>query len=388
MRKLRAIPLVAFAAIIAAAFAAPAASANWSESGLEIAEPKTIEFEGNIKWSLMSSSLQCSDVDGNATLQPGKNGEITKFSINPASCNTFGTMFKGCFVDSIKTRAPMSIQAVNESEKPRIYIDGFSYTVHFNSCTTAPSEKTWIFRSGNQTANAPMVATPDNASAMSEFTFNGGQTAGGLVGSLTPSVGYTDGSFTITPSKAYGIEGASTYQAPNSWTKEGGALLEPKTIELDGTVKWNTLGSGIECTSHSEAELWPGSERGELTKFELSSGSCKGFGFAWKGCKVSAASATAPLPIKAVKEGETRRILISNLAYTLTVNSCTNGKANRTAEVKATGDVKATPGNADAISSLTLSGGLTVTEPGGSPESASIEGSPSVTPSGVYGIKN
>jgi hypothetical protein len=379
MRKLRAIPLVAFAAVTAIAFAAPAvasATAGWTQKGSPIGGYRTLSLGGTVKFNALGAGIECG-VNGEAKIWPSSEGEVTKFEINTKACTPFGR-FKGCVVTSATAKTPWSLQAVG-GEKPKISIGNFSYSLTTTSCEHPNKNSTYTMLS------TTVTATPDNSSAISKLTLSGtGKMEYVYEGLLIKEPVTHEGELTVTPAGSYGIGELPTPTA--HWTEEGVEIGSPKTIELNGTTKWTFLGGGYECTVHGNATLWPGNV-GEISSFEINPSTCKFFGGTWSGCKATGAEATTPWNILAVTESGKKRFLISGFSYVLKLKECTSVPWRTGWEVVGKGNLTATPDSSIEMSELGLGGTVEGHEPGkASEQSAVAETWLNVTPAKKYGI--
>jgi hypothetical protein len=184
--------------------------------------------------------------------------------------------------------------------------------------------------------------------------------------------------------------------APASAFAEGnGVLTDPpgtivvgaKTISLTGVAKFNTLGSGIECTVHSTA-TYDGDSTGEV-HFEVTITTCKGFGATFTGCGVSAITNTPAGKTDFTWESHLTKtpmgVLVTNPVISSTLKNC---GSDTTVTISFPKGVKALPtGGKQPIESVTLSStGGTASVNGGANLPNVAEGTLEVTPKGTYTI--
>jgi hypothetical protein len=191
-----------------------------------------------------------------------------------------------------------------------------------------------------------LVGTPDNSGAISSLAQSGTGSS-----SLGGSVNYGGGELTplsVTPAAKYGIIGAT------------------RNVAVSGNLQWNSENGGIACTVDGNLALEAGDE-GKVTSLDWSN--CKPSG-AYAFCGSVASVTSNSLPWSVVDQGAT--IQITGVDFTVN-NGCSD---------TFTGELTATPDNASAISSTSLSGTLL--------RNGSVNtmwsGSLNWTPSGVFGL--
>ncbi len=82
--------------------------------------------------------------------------------------------------------------------------------------------------------------------------------------------------------------------------KDNGKTLENVEIPLTGQFKFQSSGTGMECTVHMA--LFVNGNTVDVTKFAITTKSCAGFGSLYAGCEMSSDEATLPWSVTVHEE--------------------------------------------------------------------------------------
>jgi hypothetical protein len=185
MGAIRKLALLAFLAVMAAAFVLPAAASasNWKDGGTAITSEATIPFSGTFGFSSAAlGGMSCTEMHGQLVLTPGSTGHLT-LSPTIVKCKGTGALSKCNLETILQENFPWTIH----DEATFISITGFK-TIYKFVGAGCPGLVT-IEGSG-------MRATPNNTAAISSLTLSGqlsassGGTPLGMVtasGTLTPT---------------------------------------------------------------------------------------------------------------------------------------------------------------------------------------------------------
>lgn len=195
MKKLRTLQFAAVAAIMAAAFAAPAvaSAAHWfnAKTGQNLKSPATIGLEGEIQFDVAGSGsgFRCPS-SSEATLTPGSEGTFTKFSLNKSMCVGFGAAYENCVVNSTETKLP----SLKATEAGTILVNNLYIKLGIEKCKTGTP---WMSVEGNVTA------TPDNKYEISSLALKGNVTWKRAL--EFTSTALVQAWWSVTPAGEYGI---------------------------------------------------------------------------------------------------------------------------------------------------------------------------------------
>jgi hypothetical protein len=357
MRSIKTMLLLALTAIVAVAFAVPAmaSASNWTQEGSELTgvawtqEGATLEGAGGSlslsgTLSMNNSSVgnvQC-PVTAVASLNPHSNsGQLSEFTATPAGCKLTGALKEACTgVESMSIPGSMpSVTATEAGGKTTIASGEFGLMLKLtggSECIT-----TWLYAGS-------LVATPNNATAISSVSLSGSFTtyayyAGALhsFGKASPS-----GTLNASPAGKYGVS-------------------RQRTVKVSGDISWTaTNGNFMTCIVNGTIVLEPGSE-GKLTSLALSkSGGCMG------------AFPTCPKP-EAVSIGAPWNLSDQGTSINMTGVSITFDALGTACDVTSSGSLVASVNNKAAISSTSLSGTMS---------GLKWTGTLNWTPAGVYGL--
>jgi hypothetical protein len=163
------------------------------------------------------------------------------------------------------------------------------------------------------------------------------------------------------------------------WEHDDSYLRDSATVGLDGTINFETLGSGAACAASGELALSPG-DQGAVTDLEIDVGSCEEFGFVETYCDVTDVEVETPMSVAADETGE---LTISGLSYTMQFDEGCPYPTTWSGEV---GEVSASADDADAISALEVYGyGQGTIESFGT-FGTLVYGDLDVSPAGEYGV--
>lgn len=193
MKKLKVLPRLIVAAIMAMAFAAPAAAsaADWTIDGEPLTEPAVIELDGYMRMGITNPYMgfRCYYVHGEATLTPGGSGELTSIDLNPQFCEGEGAL-NDCTMKSHLTPAIWDLTATSTPMK-RIALSTVGYQWSFSdNCG---------LRSATLIGGQGLSAYPDDSGFISSLLISGNYSFnnGGASGTIAE--------FEVTPPGVYGI---------------------------------------------------------------------------------------------------------------------------------------------------------------------------------------
>jgi hypothetical protein len=177
MRRKHIASLAGLAALCMAAFAAPAANADyWHSEGNPLTESVEVAFSGPVNPA--PGYAHCNKASGTLVLDPGDLGEIT--SITYSGCTAMGMP-----VTFTPLGLPWSVKAISSGASAYIFTDEVSENVKYNGQNLwTQMDSTWNL-------------IPDNFEEMSSLTISGQNEFANMA--------YT-GEFGLTPAGAYGIE--------------------------------------------------------------------------------------------------------------------------------------------------------------------------------------
>ncbi len=153
---------------------------------------------------------------------------------------------------------------------------------------------------------------------------------------------------------------------------EGEGEIPHTEIALTGTIETDSLGRGIKCTVHATLTTEGPAATTFITKFEITTNTCAGFGDTYNGCTVGADQVTN-LPWGV--DIDATALTFKKLTYDMTLGNCGTMK---TYDVTTT-VVTATADNKNEIHSFALSGTATVDTDVGT-VNAAVKGSLEVGP--------
>lgn len=182
--------------------------------------------------------------------------------------------------------------------------------------------------------------------------------------------------------------------AAADWTDSKVKITKPVSIAFVGGISWTSATGGISCgEAKMELTLEPGT-KGKVDAYAPVVASCKGTG-GLGGCTVTSA-VTSFLPWGVHTTGTTIEITTSRIVTTLHGGFCPFH------ELEVAGAITATPDNAEAMTTVTLSS-VATSGSGGTHKPAGVEvyngttfvtittvamgGTMNVAPAGTYGIK-
>jgi hypothetical protein len=173
-----------------------------------------------------------------------------------------------------------------------------------------------------------------------------------------------------------------------TWSQEGKTLESTGSLGLSGTIKFPAIvGGRIECPLSATASLEP-ARSGKLSAVAVSAAGCKMTGSIAQVCSsVSAATTSAqPWSVSVTESGGKPVITSGEVSFFLTVSGSKECPQNW----RYTGKLTATPNDASAISSVSLSGAFKAyIDSGGTPTYLGFEGMSgtlNASPAGKYGI--
>lgn len=173
------------------------------------------------------------------------------------------------------------------------------------------------------------------------------------------------------------------------WVDNGQHVEEPIDVYAEGKAKFNTLGSGLECTVTATITSDGETASTGTVHFKVEIATCEGFGATFAGCEVEAITNTGPNSDFTWEYHLTKtppRIITTGVKIDSHLKNC--GK-DTTVSIAFT-TVVATPDNAAAISTVTLSStGGTAKVNGGAalPNAASGDLTVQGAAKGTYGIE-
>lgn len=173
------------------------------------------------------------------------------------------------------------------------------------------------------------------------------------------------------------------------WVDKGQHVEEAAEVSAEGKAKFNTLGSGIECTVTAEITTAGQTASTGIVHFAVDTESCEGFGATFGGCEVEEITNTGPNGDFTWEYHLTKtpqRIITTGVNIASKLKNC----GSDTTVVIAFTTVIATPNNAAEISSATLSStGGTAKVNGGAALPNAASGTLNVLgeDAGTYGIE-
>jgi hypothetical protein len=337
MRSIKAMLLLATAAVVVTAFTVPAmaSASSWTKNGgpfVEYQEPYWTGTSGE-ELNVITGSFNFS---GGADCSAGgsidfKNNEIKNFYIPSSNCKPTGAMKGfGCTAVKSVTSAVQPLFAPRIVENSRYVNIGVELTYLFEGGIFCPKE---VKISG------VLKGTPDNASSINHLTLSGELTSSvkGITAAMT-------GDLAIAPAGKFGIKGTTQVNLEGS--------LE---FGYAGCKANGTMGFGANGTGTIESLNW-------------SSCTARGTFF---GCSATVASSDLPWAIK--DEGSTVKVTAK---VTETVSGCMYAGT-----YQFTGPISLTPNKASEVSSSSASGTLST-----GIFSGTVSGSLNWSPAKVYGL--
>jgi hypothetical protein len=202
MSMTKKIGLLAALAVMATAFAVPAAaSANWKDKGVNLTESRTIPGSGKASFTGSLGGVSCGTITGKITLNPGTTGTIDEFEPVLSTCVGTGGL-SGCTVTGITVKnLPWAIHDINAEYvtvgTPSEPKDGMVEITNTFSGFFCPASIT-IFE--NEAGTKMPKLTPDSTTAIKKFTLSGEleATVGGAVtisGEFSPSNASDSGTY-------------------------------------------------------------------------------------------------------------------------------------------------------------------------------------------------
>jgi hypothetical protein len=172
MKRIKALPLLIVAAMVAMAIAAPvsALAVQWRHNGAALKEPATIELDGQAEINAAGTGVLC-PVHSKATLFPGTKGEITELDVDgtakTGTCVAFGSTLEGCLVTGAGN-PPISIEAQSDGsiliKKTFSPLGSQLFTWNFEKNPFSSGQCFWAEDYWKVKGN--MTATPDNRYAI------------------------------------------------------------------------------------------------------------------------------------------------------------------------------------------------------------------------------
>lgn len=150
MRRKRTVPLLVFVALIASAFAVPAAAsaAYWTHQGNGLEEAAEINFSGAVEASLPYLGIACDDVQGTLALSPGDQGEIT--DIDYSECHGSVGSINGLQFTSTPNNLPWPVEIKMNGQEAMIHTDDVSVTLKESYGGKVTWNSTWELIPDNQ----------------------------------------------------------------------------------------------------------------------------------------------------------------------------------------------------------------------------------------------
>jgi hypothetical protein len=179
MNKARTVGLFALSIMTALALPAFASAAEWTREGEPLEEPQVIGLEGTYGHFTAFGSFKC-PVQGEATLLPGDQGEITELQVT-GPCQ--GSVFN-CKVEPV-LETPWQMEA---QPSGNIFISEAKENWVFPECIFAPP------------VEGSIELTPNNSGAMSSLIISGTMEET-VTGFPVPP----NGELKVTPAGIYGV---------------------------------------------------------------------------------------------------------------------------------------------------------------------------------------
>jgi hypothetical protein len=353
MRSIKMMLLLACTAAVAVAFTVPAiASAEewteeggnlvtglqWSEDGSSLkGEPGSLTLAGSLGWQGDIGSIMC-PMSVDVTLNRGHTGQVTKLSATAAACEVTGYIKQLCpNVAAVTPEGlPWSVTATESAGTRKITIAGVSLAYDFgDDCPPI-----------GHTVTGTITATPNNSGSISNVSLSGQ-----LFMPLTGGPVVAKGTLNASPAGKFGIVGGPT-------------------VAVGGFLQWTGAMGGMKCPVNGTIALESGGA-GQLTSLDWDESGCEVSGIYSATCG-NVANITSQ--VQTVKnEGTKIRLAGIHFIVEHVENRCTTHW---------TGDLFATPNNASAISSTSLSGTLKR----GGVTNVAWSGSLNWTPAAIYGL--
>jgi hypothetical protein len=169
---------------------------------------------------------------------------------------------------------------------------------------------------------------------------------------------------------------AAPASASANWLHGGNPITTDQTVEFSGPARFFTALGGAEATIHVHATLKAGTTTAVINKFEATN--CKGTGgLAGTTCTTTAKGLPWTAHVTPSNQIEITDVELHNLYW---AGPHSGGPVATTTLI---GDITATPDDAEAISSVSLSSSNATAN--GNP--AVVEGTLGVSPAGTYGLE-
>jgi hypothetical protein len=336
MRSIKKMLLLGAAALMVAAFVAPAAASasNWTKNGVELQgytwsqEGKTLEGSGSLALSGTAKfglggglgAVEC-PLSAGASLQAEKSGKLSEVVISPAGCKATGYIAPYCTVSSVSAPSqPWGVGIAESAGKPVISTNAeVTLLLHFSGSECPPN---WML-------TGKLSMSPDKADAIGSVSLSGTfQTYIEEKGTyLKIGPGPASGTLSASPAGKYGI------------TKQ-------RTVAVTGNLGWEDTAYGsMNCAVAGTIALEPGSE-GKLTALKTTS--CEFVGYIKFLCGNLPVTFNS-LPWTVVDQGSS--IAIKGISISVWSGGCGF-------EAPFLGELQATPNSQTAVSYTNLSGTL------------------------------